>query len=106
LGNNLRKALPPEEIKATMHGMRTAMRSWGEDQTNPDGTPRFAEKDLERAIGHVAGFGTTEVARGYSRQAKRISALIPIFNGWADLITGRGLPADVIPFRRRASTGG
>src|SRR5262249_33119964 len=27
--NNLRPVLPPEDIKATMHGMRVAMRSWG-----------------------------------------------------------------------------
>jgi hypothetical protein len=100
--NNLRKALPPEEIKATMHGMRTAFRSWGEDQR------RFDEKDLERAIGHAAGFGATEVSRLYSRQASRIAALIPIFDGWANFVSGGGLPADVIPFRRqaRSATGG
>jgi integrase len=52
--NNLRSALPPEEIEATMHGMRTTMRSWGEDQRRPDGSPRFAEKDLERATRPVS----------------------------------------------------
>jgi integrase len=103
--NNLRKALPPEEFKATMHGMRTAFRSWGDEQNNPDGTPRFAEKDLERAIGHAAGFGSTEVSRIYSRQSKRTRALVPIFDGWARFVTSGGEPAEVIPFRR-SSTGG
>ena len=67
--DNLRKVLPPEYIKVTMHGFRTTMRSWGEDQRRPDGTPCFTEKDLERSIGHAAGFGKTEMARLYSRKS-------------------------------------
>jgi integrase len=104
----LRKALPLEEIKATMHGMRTTFRSWGEEQSKPDGTHRFDEKDLERAIGHAAGFGATEVSRGYSRQARRTHALVAIFDGWAKFVTSGVLEADVIPFipYRRQQQGG
>jgi integrase len=98
---NLRKALPPEEIKATMHGMRTAMRSWGDEQRRPDGSPWFSEKDLERAIGHIAGFGETLVSRNYSRQSSALLGLIPIFDRWGEFVTSGGLPADVIPIRRR-----
>ena len=108
MSNYLRKALPPEEHDATMHGMRTAFRSWGEEQNNPDGTHRFDERDLERSIGHSAGFGTTEVARGYSRQARRTHALIAIFDGWAKYITGGTRPvegAEVILFRQQATGG-
>jgi hypothetical protein len=103
--NNLRRALPPEEIKATMHGMRTALRSWGEDQRRPDGSPRFAEKDLERAIGHAAGFGKTGMARLYSRLSRDILGLIPIFDGWAKYLTSGEQSADIIPIRRPAIGG-
>jgi hypothetical protein len=105
LHNNLRRALPPEEIKATMHGMRTAMRSWGEDQRWLDGSPRFAEKDLERAIGHAAGFGKTGMARLYSRQSRDVLGLIPIFDGWAKYLTSGEQSADIIPIRRPAIGG-
>jgi integrase len=103
--NNLRRALPPEEIKATMHGMRTAMRSWGEDQRRPDDSPRFAEKDLERAIGHASGFGTDQMARLYTRQSKGVLGLIPIFDGWAKYLTSGEQSADIIPIRRPAIGG-
>ena len=95
-----RRALPEKDQKACLHAMRTAFRSWGEDQCHPDGTPRFAEKDLERALGHASGFGETDVSRGYSRQAKRIRALIPIFDGWGDYLAG-----NVIPFRKQHAAG-
>jgi hypothetical protein len=98
--NNLRVALPPEHIDATLHGMRTSMRSWSEDQRRPDGLFCFNEKDLERAIGHAAGFGKTPMARLYSRQSKDVAGLVPIFDGWAKFVTST--PADVIPFRRKA----
>jgi hypothetical protein len=98
---NLRAILPPEEIEATMHGMRTAFRSWGEEQD-------FLEKHLERAIGHIRGYGETEVSRRYSRQAKHIKPLVEIFNKWADFCLGGGepasiKPASIIPFRRKVS---
>lgn len=102
---SFRKTLPPEEIKACLHGIRTAFRSWGDDESNPDGTPRFVEKDLERAINHAAGFGETEMSRKYSRQAKRIRALIPIFDGWADFLANSDA-ANIIPFRRQQAIGG
>jgi hypothetical protein len=100
--DKLREVLPPEEIKATMHGMRTAIRSWGDDQSYPDGHPRFAEKDLERAIGHIAGFGETEVSRLYSRQGARERPLAIFFKAWADYVTTGGKPAEILPFRRTA----
>jgi integrase len=99
VGEFLRYALPPDEQKVTMHGMRTSMRSWGEDQRRPDGLPMFAEKDLERAIGHIAGFGNTVVSRIYSRHSASILGLIPIFDLWAKFVTSGSLEADVIPIR-------
>ena len=106
---DLRKVLPPEYIKATMHGFRTNIRSWAEDQRRPDGLRRFDEKDLERAIGHAAGFGETKVERIYTRQSSDVVAVAPIFDAWARYVTSGGKPGDVIydiPFRRKASTGG
>jgi integrase len=105
----LRRALPPEHITATMHGFRTNIRSWGEDQRLPNGLRRFDEKDLERALGHAAGFGKTEVARIYSRQSSDIIPSIPIFDGWAKYVTSSGQPGKVIyddRLRRQVSTGG
>jgi integrase len=103
---NLRKALPPDQVKTTVHGFRTNFRSWGDDQRRPDGMRRFDEKDLERAIGHLAGFGKTQVSRSYSRQSSDIIGLIPIFDGWAKFVTSGGQGADVIPIRRRVHQGG
>jgi integrase len=101
--NSMRYGLSKADQKATVHGnVRTTFRSWGEEQNGPDGKPRFADKDLERAIGHAIGFGPNETARIYTRQSRRIAALIPIFDGWAKFITSGGAPADVIPFRKRA----
>jgi integrase len=93
--DHLRKKLPPEEVAATMHGFRTSMRSWGADQLNKDGTRRFAEKDLERAIGHARGFGEDEVARLYSRQSVAIRPLILFFDAWAEYCLSP--PAVVVP---------
>jgi excisionase family DNA binding protein len=89
----LRLKLPPEQAAATMHGFRTAFRSWGDEQG-------YAEKDLERAIGHRAGFGETEVSRLYSRQSKRIKPLVEIFDAWAKYCLSP--PADIIVFPRQA----
>jgi integrase len=101
---HLRRKLPPEWQHATMHGMRTSLRSWGDDQLKPDGvTRRFAEKDLERAIGHIAGFGATPVSRLYSRDSIEIRPLIPIFNSYAAFCLRP--PADIVPFRKQAKQG-
>jgi len=109
---NLRKGLKfaftSEEVKATMHGFRTNIRSWGEDQRFPDGSRRFDEKDLERALGHSAGFGKTKESRGYSRQSSDVIPLIPIIDGWAKYVTSGGQPHEVIyntPFHRQATGG-
>jgi hypothetical protein len=90
------KALSPEQINATMHGFRTNIRSWGEDQRLPNDLRRFDDKDLERAIGHAAGFGKTKVARIYSRQSSDVIPLIPIFDGWAKYIISSAKGADII----------
>lgn len=103
LRKTLRGALSPDQLKATMHGFRTNMRSWGEDQRRPDGMRRFDEKDLERAIGHAAGFGKTKVSRSYSRQSSDIIPLIPIFEGWGKYITSGGKFGEIVPFRRKAA---
>ena len=102
----MRDQLTPEELKSVMHGFRTNLRSWGDDQRNPDGTPRFAEKDLERAIGHIAGFGATPVSRIYNRQSRDIIGLIPIFDGWAKFITNSEAAPNIVPLRRRVQEGG
>jgi hypothetical protein len=97
LRKTLKKILPEaDKAKATMHGFRTNIRSWGEDQRLPDGRRRFDEKDLERAIGHAAGFGQTKVSRGYSRQSSDVIPLVPIFDAWARYVTSGGEPHEVI----------
>jgi integrase len=108
LRKTLRNALSLDQVKATMHGFRTNIRSWGEDQRWPNGSRRFDEKDLERALGHIAGFGKTKVARDYSRQSSDIIPLIPIFDGWGKYVTSGGKPSDVIyddRFIRKAAGG-
>jgi integrase len=105
----LKRLLDLDDKDKTWHAMRTAFRSWGDEQRRPDGSPRFAEKDLERAIGHIAGFGKTEVSRIYSRQSRGLQGLVPIFDLWADFIFGgSNLSAKVIPIRHQAeqATGG
>jgi hypothetical protein len=98
------KSLAPEQIGATMHGFRTNMRSWGDDQRLPNSTIRcFDEKDLERAIGHAAGFGTTKVSRNYSRQSSDVIPLVPIFDSWGEYITKKAKVIYDTPFRRQAA---
>jgi integrase len=80
--NLLRKLLPPEDAVATLHGMRTAFRSWAGAQN------RWKESDLERAIAHIKGHGETHVSRLYSRQNPQIMPLIEIFEAWADFVLG------------------
>jgi integrase len=93
------RLVDPEDIDSTIHGMRTAFRSWGGAQR------RFAENDLERSIAHVKGHGGSRLVRIYNRDDDDIAPLIPIFDGWADFCLG-GLSADVIPIRRRIQQGG
>jgi integrase len=103
--DNIRKAVPQDEKKTTAHGFRVTLRSWGEDQRRPDGMRMFDEKDLERAIGHIAGFGATKVSRIYSRQSLPLG-LVRIFDGWAKFVTSG--PAVILPFAQPAKqvTGG
>jgi hypothetical protein len=109
LRKSLRDVVAPKDVWATMHGFRTNIRSWGEDQRLPNGLRRFDEKDLELLLGHIAGFGRTQVARIYSRQSSQVIPLIPLFDGWAKYVTRGGQPGEVIyddRFRRQTSTGG
>jgi integrase len=118
LDRSLKHAFSDNQLKATMHGFRTNIRSWGEDQRRPDGSRRFDEKDLERALHHIAGFGKTKVARTYSRQSSDVIPLIPIYQGWGQFVTTGHVVFDnetgqvifdtdnVVPFRRQSSTGG
>jgi integrase len=97
--NLLRRLVGPEDADKVLHGMRTAFRSWGGAQR------RFAWSDLERSIAHVKGYGETPLIRLYSRDDDDVAPLIPIFDGWADFVTGSsGLPAGVtaFPIRKRA----
>jgi integrase len=103
--NLVRRLIGAEDLNATLHGMRTAFRSWGGAQRS-GGYPRFAESDLERAIAHVKGYGETPLVRLYSRQDRDIMPLIPIFDDWAEFILGGGQPASVIPIRRRVQQAG
>ena len=98
----LRRLLPPEEVNAVLHGMRTAGRSWGNVQRRM-GYLNVTEGDLERALAHVKGYGKTPLVRLYSRDDDEIRPLIAILDGWADFANSDPVPtsADVIPIRRR-----
>jgi hypothetical protein len=93
------RLLPPEEINAVLHGMRTAFESWGNVQRRM-GFLKVTRDDLERAIAHVEGYGETPLRRLYSRDDKEIIPLVPIFDGWADFANSD--TGTVIPFRRPA----
>jgi integrase len=93
--NLLRKLLPPEDMQATLHGMRTAFRSWAERQN------RWKEKDMERSIAHIQGHGETPIVRLYSRQDPGLIPLVEMFDSWAEFVLGGEAPASIIPIRRR-----
>lgn len=96
----LKRLLPPEETNAVLHGMRTALRSWGSVQRRM-GYLKVAEDDLERAIAHVKGYGETPLHRLYSRDDKEIRPLVLIFDGWADFANSdTDTPSGVIPFHQ------
>jgi integrase len=93
--NLLARLVSLEDVEATLHGMRTAFRSWAGAQR------RFLETDMERSIAHVKGHGETPLVRLYSRDDDDIAPLVPIFEGWAEFCLGRSLPAGVIPIRKQ-----
>jgi integrase len=106
INNLLKRLLPPEEVKAVLHGMRSAGRTWGNVQRRM-GYLKVVEEDLERALAHVKGYGKTPLVRIYSRDDEEIEPLIPIFDGWADFANSdTPASADVIPIRRRMKQGG
>jgi integrase len=83
-------------IEGTLHGMRTSFRSWLDVQ-RVDGHPRFSERDMERAIAHVRGYGEDDLSRLYSRQSKTVVPLIEIFDAWQDYVLGEQ-SAEIVPF--------
>src|SRR5262249_59837014 len=93
--NFMRRLIDPADARSSLHGMRTAFRSWAGAQRSDDGRRRFDESDMELAIGHVKGHGKTPVSRLYSRQDRDVEPLIPIFNGWADFCFGLNPPAEI-----------
>src|SRR5262249_32841293 len=88
----LKRLLPPEEINAVLHGMRSAGRTWGNVQRRM-GFLKVVEEDLERALAHVKGYGKTPLVRIYSRDNEEIEPLVPIFDGWADFINSDVAPS-------------
>ena len=98
----LKRLLPVDEPNAVLHGMRTALESWGNTQRRM-GYLKVTRDDLERAIAHVEGYGETPLRRLYSRDDTEIKPLVPIFDGWADFINSdTDTPSGIIPFRRPA----
>ena len=101
----LKRLLPPEEIKAMLHGMRTTGRSWGNVQRRL-GLLNVVEDDLERALAHVEGYGKKPLNRLYSRDDDETVPLISIFDAWADYCNCMTAPAaDLIPIRRQIRKG-
>jgi integrase len=110
LGRQLRRLnddhpLPRDDIAGTLHGMRTCFRSWLDVQ-RINGHPRFAEADMERAIAHIGGYGTTEVSRLYSRQSREVVPLIEIFDAWDDYVRSAQVAPAVLPFRKKVPSTG
>jgi integrase len=58
----LEKNLDAADADKTLHGMRTAFSSWAKRLN-------YNEDDIERGLSHIKGYGSTDVARLYSRDA-------------------------------------
>jgi integrase len=76
----------------TVHGFRTAFRSWAET----DG--RFNLEDAEAALNHVVG---NTVQRIYARDADRIEPRRQLMQAWADFCDRTEPMGDVVKFNRR-----
>lgn len=76
--NYLARSFTPSE--AHLHGFRTTFSSWATDKRGVD--PR----DIEKALGHIAGEGEDEVARIYNRHAKRLQPLGQLMDVWAEFV--------------------
>jgi integrase len=97
--NTLRQFLGPEDIDKSLHAMRDAFGSWSDERG-------FREKDKERALGHIKGFGEDDVSRRYNRQSKRLIALTELFCAWAEFCLGGSEPSKVIPIRKHLKQAG
>jgi integrase len=90
---HLKEFLGVDDSDKTWHAMRDAFGSWCEERG-------FREKDKERALGHIKGFGDDDVSRRYNRQSKRTDAMREIFYSWAEFCLGGSEPTKVIPIRK------
>jgi integrase len=60
--NLLRQNVDKVDVDKTLHGMRTSFSSWATRLG-------FNENDIERGLSHIRGYGSTDVARLYNRDA-------------------------------------
>jgi integrase len=60
--NLLERNVDKVDVDKTLHGMRTSFSSWATRLG-------FEEKDIERGLSHIRGYGGTDVARIYNRDA-------------------------------------
>jgi integrase len=98
--STLKEFLDAEDINKSWHAMRDAFGSWSDEEG-------FREKDKERALGHIKGFGEDDVSRRYNRQSKRRIPQTDLFFSWAEFCLGGSEPGKVIPLRsRRVQQGG
>jgi integrase len=89
--NTIKDKLGRKDV--TLHGFRTAFRSWAET----DG--RFNLEDAEAALSHVVG---NTVQRIYSRDADRIEPRRLLMQAWGDYCDDGDVTGDVIKFKRKA----
>jgi hypothetical protein len=77
----LGRLVDPEE--ASLHGMRVTFSSWAYSQKGID------TQDIERALGHIAGYGENYVARIYNRDAVRDNPMRQLMEAWASFCDGK-----------------
>jgi integrase len=93
------------DLAATVHGMRTAFRSWAQAQRR-DGMRLYDNDVVERAINHIGGYGKTETIRIYNRDTPFVAEMVPLFEHWARYCYSFNMPATVVPIRRRKQAAG
>jgi integrase len=86
----LARFFDPKE--ASVHGFRTTFGSWSDDKG-------YAERDRERALGHIAGEGENYTARLYTRHATQPETLVRLMKAWGEYC-GRAepLPGEIVQF--------
>ena len=89
--NTLSRQLRDAKLPGTVHGMRSAFRTWAAEQTN------FPREVAEHALSHTVG---SEVERSYQHstlEAKRVHLMA----AWSEYLTGES--AKVMPLRKGAA---